>query len=214
MNFNLPKKVLVLYENYTEERTVDGKGNILAGKPLCRESVEALFNDLMKSKQNSIINGFVPSNLFFMQKSLSQHRMIFRTEGRQQLMMFSGRLHSLKSDYYAIPNLIFDCSDIGLYVYAYEKWEEENTQLYYAPFPNITAHKVCTGVNIPKMTGCPKSYCKKIEDIFWDTSFTHFTYDKLIKGNAEQAYKKLRKAAAFDYSLLIDAKIKLKSLCN
>lgn len=215
MDYKLPRKILVLYDGYTELRGVDGAGNLLAGKGLDRRSAETLVKELvLEDSAECLLNSFIPSSVFYIKTSLIAHTYYFKTDARQQVMLFSSRLNSLESGSYAIPNLIWRVNEGSLHLFAYKEWKDEETELFFAPFANISNHKVCTGVTIPNRFSNLSEMVSEVQRLFWDTSFTHATTSFVTKGNFASAWNRQKDKEKFDYTILQPAKQKLKDICK
>lgn len=215
MDYKLPRKILVMYDGYTEVRGVDGAGNLLAGKGLDRQSAETLVRELvLENAAATLLNSFVPSSVFYIKTSLIAHTYYFKTDGRTQIMLYSDRLASLQSGCYAIPNLIWRVHEGNLHLFAYKEWKDEETELFYAPFANISNHKVCTGVTIPNRFNTLIEMVSEVQRLFWDTYFTHATNSHVTKGNFASAWNRQKDKKKFDYTILQPAKQKLKDICN
>jgi PRTRC genetic system protein B len=128
--------------------------------------------------------------------SLLAKEIMFYTYPGPRTMLFSKS--NIASGVYQMPGLIWKASDKkSLTVFAVREPFKELTgesQLYYAPFMNVSNGKVCIG-----STEFPKEFDEsiillaiKIEEAFYKSVFTHFGHDTgLSKSNYYTLFKSI-----------------------
>jgi PRTRC genetic system protein B len=141
--------------------------------------------------------------------------MMWRTEKQHVEMYFDKKLKVADGKYH-VPGLVW-IYGVTLELYAYKEWNGEKTELYYAPFHNLTKGSVCLGtardyIDKDKNNYTFKDIMRKVETAFFKSRFTHSSNDGQITGSYMGMYEKSKKA--FPEDVLVSAKINIKTLAN
>jgi PRTRC genetic system protein B len=125
-------------------------------------------------------------------------------------LLYSKKVHGLKSGEYHIPNLVFCYDGNGLDVFAIKKKDvlnpSEKTKLYKAPFFNTYSDgSVCMGNAKIKKTRDITELIHNVETAFFKSEFTHTNEDEIVKGNLIEAYRIAEHKKSFQEDLLIES---------
>lgn len=181
-----PKAALVIYarENdchdvydnsyFIEVRDIGGNGMMGEGRPVTVE----FMNDLVRGyyeRHSATPYGKLPSNLLWGDPRKGSEKYIWYNPPRKRMMFFKEALGIENAEYH-LPGIIYEAGESRLNVYAYKDRKlTENTELFAAPFFNVTGASVCLGsAKIEK----PKdlTYMNLLEyweRKFWLTEFSH-----------------------------------------
>lgn len=163
------------YNSYfIEVRDIDESGRMGEGRPVTVE----FMNELVRgySENHSITPyGRIPSNLLWCDPRKGSEKYIWYNPPRKRMMFFKEALRIENAEYH-LPGVIYEAGESRLNVYAYKDKElTDKTELYTAPFFNVTGASVCLGsAKIEK----PKdlTYMNLLEyweKKFWLTEFSH-----------------------------------------
>lgn len=195
-------------------------GNIQAESPISFETLKGVFKifkdiEVNKNKELSF-KGLIPKNIVYFKNNEFQKKIIWTNKPNKKYLQFSDS-SSIESGYYYLPKLLFSLSKNELKVFAVKDAEiRENTILYNSPFLNIFKNGgVCMGsasINIS-----PFSYIEDViiyvENMFYNSIFTHTNHDVIINGNLSLHYKKTKDTnIKFDDKLLLESSTSLTEL--
>lgn len=185
-----PRAVLIAYSDeesgsqshdgsyFVEVREIDENGVMGEGRPVTVE----FMNELVRgySEKHSITPyGRIPSNLLWCDPRKGSEKYIWYNPPQKRMMFFKEELNIENAEYH-LPGIIYVAGESHLCVYAYkDKKPDDKTDLYAAPFFNVTGASVCLGsarIEKPKdltYTNLLDYWEKK----FWLTEFSHFGGD-------------------------------------
>ena len=159
---------------FVEVREIDENGVMGEGRPVTVE----FMNELVRgySEKHSITPyGRIPSNLLWCDPRKGSEKYIWYNPPQKRMMFFKEELNIENAEYH-LPGIIYVAGESHLCVYAYkDKKPDDKTDLYAAPFFNVTGASVCLGsARIEK----PKdlTYANLLdywEKKFWLTEFSH-----------------------------------------
>lgn len=119
-------------------------------------------------KHSTTPYGKMPSNLLWCDPRKGSEKYIWYNPPRKRMMFFKEALKIENAEYH-LPGIVYAAEESHLNVYAYKDRElTDNTELYAAPFFNVTGASVCLGsAKIEK----PKdlTYAKLLE--YWERKF-------------------------------------------
>ncbi|MBX3253956.1 MAG: PRTRC system protein B [Chitinophagaceae bacterium] len=187
-----PSVVIMVYKGghnkyYLESHDVNGRGEILAGKPLLQETLQAVVDVFFDERKNrTAIGGIMPDNLLhFCHLPGGNYRMIwFRPE--EQRVIHHAESLKIKTGITSVPALIYRVSggDLDVFALKANKRPDEKTKLFVAPFFNVSNDGgVCLGnakVEKPKVLTF-SNLIKYWEDLFWLSEFSHVNGNEKVK---------------------------------
>ena len=218
-----PRAVLVAYEcetagysiprSYLELRPVNEKGRMGAGIPVTYEFMNSLVESYTES-MSGIPHGRIPGNMLLCDSRKGRERYIWYNPPQKRKMYFQDGLH-ITNGTFNVPGVIYvverECMDIHAFKGTIP---EERTELYLAPFFNVTGADVCLG----------SSSLKKPQDMdflkfqeywekrFWMSEFSHLGGGRNpTRSNLVSVTEHVRNNP-FDYSELQQSGKKLKDI--
>lgn len=175
-----PRAVLIAYTSesdkqyFLEMRAIDRMGKMSEGVPVTVEFMNELVRNYSET-HSSTLHGQIPSNMLWCDPRKGSEKYIWYNHPRKRMMYFKDAL-KIENAEYNLPGVIYEAYDGGLNIYAYKDKElTGKTDLYAAPFFNVTGASVCLGsAKIEK----PKdlTYDRLLEyweKKFWLTEFSH-----------------------------------------
>ena len=165
-----------VYDNsyFIEVRDIDESGIMGEGRPVTAEFMNELVRGYSE-RHSATPYGRRPSNLLWCDPRKGSEKYIWYNSPRKRMMFFKEALKIENAEYH-LPGIIYEAGESHLNVYACKDREPtEKTELYAAPFFNVTQASVCLGsARIEK----PKdlTYAKLLEyweRKFWLTEFSH-----------------------------------------
>ena len=126
-------------------------------------------------RHSSTPHGRIPTNMLWSDTRKGYEKYIWYNPPQKRMMFFKESLH-IENAEYNLPGVIYEVSDERMNIYAYiDKELKPETELYAAPFFNVTGSSVCLGsAKIDKPTEI--TYDKLLEyweKKFWLTEFSH-----------------------------------------
>lgn len=129
---------------FIEVRDIDESGRMGEGRPVTVE----FMNELVRgySESHSITPyGRIPSNLLWCDPRKGSEKYIWYNPPQKRMMFFNDIL-KIENAKYNLPGIIYEAGESRLNVYAYKDKElTDKTELYAAPFFNVTGANVCLG---------------------------------------------------------------------
>lgn len=165
-----------VYDNsyFVEVREIDESGIMGEGRPVTVEFMTELVRGYSE-RHSSTPYGKIPSNMLWCDPRKGSEKYIWYNPPRKRMMFFKEALKIENAEYH-LPGVIYMVEGSHLNIYAYkDKCLTEKTDLYAAPFFNVTGESVCLGfAKIEK----PKdlTYDRLLEyweRKFWLTEFSH-----------------------------------------
>ena len=135
-----------LYNNhyFVEVRDIDESGMMGEGRPVTVEFMTELVRGYSE-KHSTTPYGKIPSNLLWCDPRKGSEKYIWYTPPRKRMMFFKEALKIENAEYH-LPGIVYAAEESHLNVYAYKDRElTDNTELYAAPFFNVTGASVCLG---------------------------------------------------------------------
>lgn len=159
---------------FVEVRNIDESGRMGEGRPVTVEFMNELVRGYSES-HSSTLYGRIPSNLLWCDPRKGSEKYIWYNPPRTRMMFFKEALKIENAEYH-LPGIIYEAGENRLNIYAYKDKElTDKTELYAAPFFNVTGASVCLGsakIEKPKdltYTNLLEYWEKK----FWLTEFSH-----------------------------------------
>ena len=167
---------------YLESHTINSKGQLLEGKPLCQETIQGIVDIFFDETQNrTLISGIIPENLIqFDVLPGGYYDMTWFRPAEKRHLYFFKELH-IPSGEAMVPAMLYRVKRKYLYVYALLTDERPtiNTSLYNAPFHNVDSEgSVCLGSAKVKKPSA-RTYQAEMdywETMFWKSEFTHLAH--------------------------------------
>lgn len=186
-----PRAALIAYASegdknfFLEIRGIDDRGNMTEGRPVTLEFMNTLVKEYSE-RHGTTPYGKIPDNLLWCDPRKGSEKYIWYNSPRKRMMFFKEAL-KIESAEYHLPGIIYAAGESHLNVYAYKDKElTEKTELYAAPFFNVTGTSVCLGsakIERPK----DLTYANLLEyweKKFWLTEFSHLgAYGNPTKSN-------------------------------
>lgn len=178
-----PELSIVVYKSerdyYLESHSVNEKGELLEGKPLLQDTIQAMVDTFFDQNQNkSKITGMIPEGLLAYDPLPGGYfKMIWYRPAEVRFIHFASQLR-LKSGRVWVPPMIYRVhrKDFDVYALKVNKRPGEAAKLFRAPFHNVSdTGNVCLGnaeVSKPKEKTF-ENMLKYWEDLFWLSEFSH-----------------------------------------
>lgn len=159
---------------FIELREIDGNGMMGEGRPVTVEFMNGLVRGYSE-RHSTTPYGRIPSNMLWCDPRKGCEKYVWYNPPRKRMMFFRESLQVENAEY-NLPGIIYAAGGGSLNVYAYkDKKLTEKTELYAAPFFNVTGAGVCLGsakIDKPK----DLTYTNLLEyweKQFWLTEFSH-----------------------------------------
>lgn len=177
-----PKAALIAYrgdennrENYfLELRTINDNGKMSEGMPVTYDFMNSIAENFSEV-HNGTPFGMIPSNLLYADSRKGHEKYIWHNPPQRRMMYFKQSLN-VESAQYNLPGVIYVATNDRLEIYAYKGDKpKEDTELFAAPFFNVTVASICLGSAKLKKPTNP-TYADLLEyweKRFWLTEFTH-----------------------------------------
>lgn len=217
-----PRAALIAYsyaeygkdKYHLELREIDGRGVMGEARPVTYEFMNELTHGYA-AEHNGIPYGAIPPDMLYADSRYGHMRYIWYDKPRKHMMYFRQSL-GIENAEYRMPGIIYEAVGTSLNVYAYKGSEPptRETELYAAPFFNVTRERVCLGSAKAKknMDLSYEELCNYWEQIFWLSEFSHLGgTGNPTKSNLVTVTKAARNAP-FDENELKPLNIKLKNI--
>lgn len=180
----LPKATLIAYEckldhysrgqNYLELRPINEQGRMGAGIPVTYEFMNSLLESYTE-EMSGVPHGRIPSNMLWCDSRKGREKYIWYNPPQKRQMYFKKNL-GIPDGIFDMPGIIYiaDCNSLDVFAYKGEK-PEEDTELYRAPYFNVSDSVVCLGISSLKKPEDPDfiSLMEYWEKCFWLSEFSH-----------------------------------------
>lgn len=218
-----PKAALIAYiidkdlresEYFLELREIDDQGRMGAAQPVTYEFMNEISRNYTES-HNAIPHGAIPSNLLYADVRKGSERYVWYNLPQHRMMYFRKDL-GIENAEYNMPGVIYVVDKTHLKIYAFKGSDAPTleTELFHAPFFNVTAESVCLGsakMEMPSDVSF-KRLQESWERRFWLSEFSHLGG----RGNPTHSNLVLVTKAArdneFDMEELKPMKMTLKNL--
>lgn len=159
---------------FLEVRDIDENGMMGEGRPVTVEFMNELVRGYSE-RHSTTPYGQIPSNMLWCDSRKGGEKYIWYNPPRKRMMFFMEAL-KIENAEYNLPGIIYEAGESRLNIYAYKDKElTGETELFAAPFFNVTGTDVCLGsakIEKPKdltYTNLLEYWEKK----FWLTEFSH-----------------------------------------
>lgn len=175
-----PRAALIAYSTdggdtyFLEVRSIDNEGAMSEGRPVTVDFINELIKGYSE-RHSSTPHGRIPTNMLWSDTRKGYEKYVWYNPPQKRMMFFKESLH-IENAEYNLPGVIYEVRDERMNIYAYiDKELKPETELYAAPFFNVTGSSVCLGsAKIDKPTEI--TYDKLLEyweKKFWLTEFSH-----------------------------------------
>lgn len=160
--------------HFLEVRSINENGEMSEGRPVTVEFITELIKGYSE-RHSSTPHGRIPPNMLWSDTLKGNEKYIWYNPPQKRMMFFKDSL-KIENAEYNLPGVIYEVRDERMNIYAYiDKELTAETDLYAAPFFNVTGASVCLGfAKIDKPT--EMTYDKLLEyweKKFWLTEFSH-----------------------------------------
>lgn len=177
-----PKAALIAYqgenaknnEYFLELRQIDGNGVMGEAIPVTYDFMNEIAANFSEA-HNGVPTGILPRNLLYCDTRKGSEKYIWSNPPGKRMMYFISNLGIENAEYH-VPGIIYIAGGDTLALYAYkDKKLSENTELFVAPFFNISTTSVCLGTAKLKKPSAPtyRELLEYWEKKFWLTVFSH-----------------------------------------
>ena len=215
----VPRVALIAYESnndrgdryFLEMRTIGEDGTMGAGQPVTCEFLREI-SETYSGKNNTTPAGAIPANLLYADTRKGSEKYVWWNPPRKRMMYFAGS-HGIPDGEYHVPGVIYVAGEGRLNIYAFrDEVPTPDTNLYEAPFYNITDGGVCLGTATLKRPASP-TYGQIME--YWEERFWLSKFSGHGGNSTKNGIEAATLAAAdkpFDTAVLKSADKPLKSL--
>ena len=129
---------------FVEIRDIDDNGMMGEGRPVTVDFMNELVRGYSESHSTTPY-GRIPPNMLWCDPRKGSERYIWYNSPQKRMMFFKESLQ-VENAKYNLPGVIYVAGGSSLSIYAYkDKKLTEKTELYAAPFFNVTGANVCLG---------------------------------------------------------------------
>lgn len=218
-----PKAALIAYEcevndysrlqYFLELRPVNENGKMGAGIPVTYDFMNSLLESYTES-MNGIPHGRIPENMLWCDTRKGNEKYIWYNPPQARKMYFRESLN-IADGTINVPGVIYIVKQERMYIYAFKgKRPDDRTELYQAPFFNVTGASVCLGSSSLQKPQDMDFYklMEYWEKCFWLSEFSHLGGSRNpTRGNLVTVTEKAR-IKPFDNSELQPVGKRLKDL--
>lgn len=209
------QSIISVYSTKVLHHHVNASGSLSPGTFFDTDSLKNIFkfvNSIEEFKVNNF-SGLVPKNI--LKYNTDDGSLIFYTPAKMQKMIFTESI-GIETGDYKIPYLLWIYTDRSLNIFALKGIpNKENMEVFQAPLLNISDEGLmCMGdVKYTNSTGNFNGFAEILEDLFFNSVFTHTNCNNLATENIHNVYKKAFQNPKFDWSkYLISTKKTLKDV--
>lgn len=217
-----PKAALIAYQSddtysmnnyYLEVRSIDNEGVMGEGMPVTYDFMNTIASSF--SEMNTgVPYGIIPSNLLFADSRKGNEKYVWYNPPQKRMMFFVEKL-SIDNDLYNMPGVVYVVERNMLSIYAYKSnLPNLDTDLYKAPFFNVSIAKVCLGSSTIPHPQNPtyEEFMQYWEKRFWLTEFSHLGTEGNPTDSNLVIVTKAARNEDFNLKELIPLNLKLKKL--
>ncbi len=177
-----PKAALIAYQGedhtrndyFLELREIKDKGIMGEAIPVTYGFMNEIAANYSQA-HNGIPSGKIPGNLLFADTRKGSEKYVWSNPPGKRVMYFVPGL-GIENGQYHIPGILYVVKEHTLAVYAYKDGKlSDDTELFAAPFFNVSKESVCLGSSKLKKPANP-TYAELLEyweKRFWLTEFSH-----------------------------------------
>ena len=216
-----PKAALIAYEcgegynkdYYLELHSINENGRMGAAVPVSYDFMNALVENYSEDVCGTP-HGRMPENILLCDTRRGHERYVWWNAPRRRRMYFKESLNIADGEF-GVPGVVYDAKSDGLAVYAFkDERPGMDSELYRAPFFNVTFANVCLG-NAPLNLPSDLSFTNLIEcweRRFWMSEFSHLGGGNNPTKNNLVIVTENARNKSFDNEELIPLNMKLKDL--
>lgn len=211
-----PALAIIAYkgnEDYSQQWYLEShpikNGELMEGRALQQDTLHAMMELMYTERETEIkIIRFIPQNLLYYDMLPGgDYKLIWYHPEQRKRLLFVNNLE-LKSGDAAVPAMVWKASRKTLSVYALNNndYPTEDTQLFTAPFHNVSNSVVCLGSAKAKKPKVPSlsALMKYYEDLFWNSEFSHMNGGNFTKSPGNLIWKKLLADPKLKWSDMLD----------
>lgn len=220
-----PKAALIAYEykesyysrgrSFLELRPINKEGRMGAGIPVTYEFMNALMESYT-GEMSGIPYGRMPSNMLWCDPRRGHEKYIWYNPPQKRQMYFKETL-GISDGIFSVPGIIYIVFRDRMNIFSYKgKYPKEKTELYLAPFFNVTESSVCLGNSILKKPQVMDftELQKYWEERFWLSEFSHLGGSKNPTRNNLVSVTENARNHPFDYEELKPTGKQLKDILS
>lgn len=180
----IPKAALIAYEykensyssgqNYLELRPINAEGRMGAGIPVTYDFMNSLLESYTE-EMSGVPHGRMPANMFWCDPRKGNEKYVWYNPPQKRQMYFKESL-AIPDGTFNMPGIIYIAQRDCLNVFAFKgKKPEEETELYLAPYFNVSDSGVCLGSSSLERPQNPtfSELQEYWEKRFWLSEFSH-----------------------------------------
>lgn len=183
------KGLISVYDEFALFHPTTKKG-IGVGRPIKASSLKNIFKFLNGNTDYSSykFKGIISENV--LNYNSDSGDITFYTKPQRRKMIFQSNL-KIENTEYNIPYLLWNYSNHSLKIFALKSKPKENDFLYSAPFLNVSYNGlVCMGnVRFKNNTGEFNAFIDILQDLFFNSLFTHTNNNELASCSIQEAYE-------------------------
>lgn len=218
-----PRAALIAYSTnedrlepnyFLELRAIDDKGVMGEARPVTCEFMNELTRNYTEI-HGGIPHGAIPKNMLYADVRKGSERYVWYNLPQRRMMYFKESL-KIENAEYDMPGVVYLVANSKLNIYAYKGAAPPtpDTELFCAPFFNVTGADVCLGSAKAEMP--PEVTFRQLtecwERCFWLSEFSHLGGGKNPTRSNLVLVTKAAQTAPFDSDELIPMNMKLKKL--
>lgn len=174
----VPTHCLVVYEEkernevYIEHHRIKD-GITREGKPLTKKELRGLLETCSKDLPKQLTQQYINYNLLYYNGDAISPEVIWKVPSKKRIIYFSKSLE-LPEGKVTMPNLLFKVKNDTLSIVAYQRWRNNDTVLFQAPFHNVSRNEVCLGnVDRKKEFSTLEELMIHYQALFFKSEFSH-----------------------------------------
>lgn len=179
-----------IYISYAEMQTY--KDGLPSGYgPLQENYFKKIFANVINENDNVLCDGFLKYKLLYINWQPLNRKIAFVMPSAKKTIKFSGKKMS-----FIHPDLLFLVSEAEVSVFALDNPNpDENSKLYYAPFPNVyDSGGICVGTYEFNEGSSSNDIMDEIDYWFFESEFNHWHHQKynenILSLHGKESWKK------------------------
>lgn len=218
-----PRAALIAYSTsnnnsesdyFLELRAIDDKGIMGEARPVTCEFLNEITRNYTEV-YGGIPHGAIPENMLYADVRRGSERYVWYNLPQRRMMYFKESLQIPNAEYH-MPGVVYVVTSCKLSIYAYKGGAPPtpDTELFRAPFFNVTEADVCLGsakVQLPAEVTF-RQLAEAWERCFWFSEFSHLGSDGNPTRSNLVLVTKAARSAPFEAEELKPLNLKLKKL--